>query len=116
MAAGRFAAVVRKALGLRRIALAGSPGRKVRRVAVLTGSGSGLVESVLASGADAFLTGELKYHEIEDLAAADVAVILGGHYRTERVPLERWMPRLARDLKGIEVRMSRSECESVQLL
>ena len=116
MAAGRFADVVRKALGLKAIALAGPPGRKVRRVAVLTGAGSGLAESVLTAGADAYLTGELKHHEVEDLAAAGLAVVLGGHYRTERVPLERWAPRLDRSLKGVEVRMSRSERESVQLL
>ena len=115
MAAGRFSDVVRKALGAKAIALAGPPGRKVRRVAVVTGSGSGLAESVLAAGADAYLTGELKYHEIEDLAAGGISVILGGHYRTERLPLERWAPRLARDLKGVEVRMSRSERESLEL-
>jgi dinuclear metal center YbgI/SA1388 family protein len=113
--AGRFAETLRKALGLRHIALAGPPGRKVRRVAVVTGAGSGLVDSVLAAGADAFLTGELKFHEIEDLAAAGLAVVLGGHYRTERVPLERWAPRLARELKGVEVRMSRSEREALEL-
>jgi dinuclear metal center YbgI/SA1388 family protein len=115
MAAGRFADVVRKALGAKAIALAGPVARKIRRVAVVTGSGSGLADLVLATGADAYLTGELKYHEIEDLAAAGVTVILGGHYRTERLPLERWAPRLARSLKGVEVRMSRSERESVEL-
>ena len=112
--ARRFADKVKRVLGLRHIGLAGPANRSVKRVAVCTGSGSGLVESVLAAGCDAYLTGELKFHETETLAAAGIAVILGGHHRTERVPLDAWAPRLARELSGVEVRLSRAEREATE--
>jgi dinuclear metal center YbgI/SA1388 family protein len=111
MAAGALARKVKRALGLKNIVLAGDPRRRVERAAVVTGSGSGLVERILAGGCQAFITGELPLHQTQELAAAGIAVILGGHYATERAPLEKWAPRLAAEVPGIDVRMSRRESD-----
>jgi dinuclear metal center YbgI/SA1388 family protein len=116
LTAGELAMRTKAALGMRTIALAGDPAREVERVAVVTGGGGGLAEAVAEADCQAFVTGELKHHETEDLAAAGIAVILGGHWRTERLPLERWAPLLAEGLDGVEVRMSEAEREIVQLL
>ncbi len=105
---GRFPDEVKRAVGLKAVRTAGESGRKIERVAVCTGSGSGLVEAVRAAGCQAYLAGELKYHEAQALAAEGIAVILGGHYETERVPLEDWTPRLA-EAVDVEVRLSESE-------
>lgn len=102
--AERMKAAVRAAS----VGLGGDPEASVERVAVVSGSGSGMVGSVLASGVDTFVTGELKMHEVQDLAAAGVAVVLGGHYETERVPMEAWAPDLASAL-DVPVTMSESE-------
>jgi dinuclear metal center YbgI/SA1388 family protein len=109
-----FAETAKGAIRRSTIGTAGGRARRIERVALLTGSGSGLVDAVLGAGhggrpADCYLTGELKLHEVQDLAAAGVAVVLGGHYETERVPLEAWVPRLAQALAGVEVRLSESE-------
>ena len=104
----RFADEVKRALGLKATRVAGESGRKIRRVAVCTGSGSGLVEAIRAAQCDAYLVGELKYHEAQALAAEGIGVVLGGHYETERVPLEDWTPRLA-ELVGAEVVLSKAE-------
>ena len=104
----KLAAEIRRALGAKAVRVAGPNDRPIERMAVGTGGGGGLVEAVAASGCQAYLTGELKYHEVEDLAARGVTVVLGGHYRTERVPLEAWAGRLAEGL-GVEVRMSEAE-------
>ena len=115
----RFADEVKRALGLKAIQVAGESERPIRRVAVCTGSGSGLVETVRAAGlvrrspqgeagCDAYLVGELKYHESQALAAEGIGVVLGGHYETERVPLEDWTPRLAK-IVDAEVVLSKAE-------
>jgi len=104
-----------RAFGLKAIHCAGDPGAKVERVAVVTGGGGGLGDAVAEAGCQAYLTGELNYHETEDLAARGIGVILGGHYRTERVPLEAWAPRLARELGGVEVLLSASDGEATHL-
>ncbi|MGB2754149.1 MAG: Nif3-like dinuclear metal center hexameric protein [Phycisphaerae bacterium] len=106
--AGQLADDIKRALGLQAIQVAGERSARVERVAVNTGSGSGLVEAVRAAGCQAYLAGELKYHEAQALAAEEIAVILGGHYETERVPLEDWTPRLA-EAVDVEVRLSESE-------
>jgi len=106
--AGQLADDIKRALGLSVIQVAGERSARVKRVAVCTGSGSGLVEAVRAAGCQAYLAGELKYHEAQALAAEEIAVILGGHYETERGPLEDWTPRLAEAVDA-EVRLSESE-------
>jgi len=105
---GQLADDIKRALGLSCVQVAGERSARVERVAVNTGSGSGLVEAVRAAGCQAYLAGELKYHEAESLAAEGIAVILGGHYETERVPLEDWTPRLA-EAVDVEVQLSESE-------
>ncbi len=104
----QLADVVKEALDARAIHAAGDPEAVVETVGVCTGSGGGLADAVAAAGCRALVTGELKYHEVQDLAGRGIGVILGGHYRTERAPLEAWAPRLAEAL-DVEVRMSESE-------
>jgi dinuclear metal center YbgI/SA1388 family protein len=106
--AGQLADDIQRALGLSGVQIAGDGSARVERVAVCTGSGSGLVEAVRAARPNAYLVGELKYHEAQALAAEGIAVILGGHYETERVPLEDWTPRLA-ELVDAEVVLSKKE-------
>jgi dinuclear metal center YbgI/SA1388 family protein len=113
---GALADRVRQALGAANIGVAGDAGRMIERVALVTGSGSSVVDAVVESGAQVYLTGELKYHEVEDLAARGVSAILAGHFRTERVPLDAWTPRLAKELPGVDVRLSTRERESLVVL
>jgi len=109
----QLADTVKEALDARAIHVAGDPETVVETLGVCTGSGGGLIDAVAAAGCQAFVTGELKYHEVQDLAARGVGVILAGHYRTERVALEMWLPRLAEAL-DIEVRMSDAERDAVE--
>ncbi len=59
------------------------PGRPIKRVALCGGAGSFLVARALASGADAFVTADMKYHEFFDanglMLIADI-----GHYESEQ--------------------------------
>ncbi|MCX6247970.1 MAG: Nif3-like dinuclear metal center hexameric protein [Bacteroidetes bacterium] len=58
-------------------------GKPIFRVAICTGSGSFLIAEAKKSGADAFLTADLKYHDFFD---ADEQLLLAdiGHYESER--------------------------------
>jgi len=59
-------------------------GKKVKKIAVCGGSGAFLLPQAIASGADAFLTSDIKYHEFFD---ADNKILLAdiGHYESEQV-------------------------------
>lgn len=80
---GAFLAFVKdkmQAYGIRHSAFTG---RKVNKVAVLGGSGSFAIKNAIASGADVFLTADLKYHQFYEaegrLLLADI-----GHFESER--------------------------------
>lgn len=58
-------------------------GREIRKVAVCSGAGAFLIGEARNAGADAFLTGDLKYH---DFQAAGGPLLLAdiGHYESEQ--------------------------------
>ncbi len=68
------AAVPPTATGVR---LGGDPGRLVRRVAVLGGSGDSHLDAARRAGVDAYVTGDLRHHPASDfLARTDAPVLL----------------------------------------
>ena len=81
MSAAAFAARVKDALGAPAV-LCADAGREVRRVAVVGGSGKSEVALAIASGADTFLTGELKYSQYCDTDKLNLLV--AGHFYTEQ--------------------------------
>ena len=62
-------------------------GRKVRRVALCGGAGGFLLPNAIAQGADAFLTGEMRYHDYfghdNELLIAEM-----GHYESEQYTID----------------------------
>ena len=79
--AAEFAARVKDVLGAPAV-LCADAGKKVHRVAVVGGSGKSEVALAIASGADTFLTGELKYSQYCDTDKLNLLV--AGHFYTER--------------------------------
>ena len=62
-------------------------GRKVKKVALCGGAGSFLTGTAIASGADAYITADIKYHEFFD---ADGRLLLAdiGHYESEQFTID----------------------------
>lgn len=63
--------------------LVAAPGRKIERVAVLGGSGRSFLSEVAASGADAYVSGDLDYHDALLAESLGLAAIDAGHAATE---------------------------------
>jgi len=61
----------------------GEPSMSIYKLAACPGGAGEVVKEVIASGADCFVTGEVRYHEALELAAAGVALIELGHDRSE---------------------------------
>lgn len=78
-----FAEHVKAALGTPAV-FYGDAGRPVHRVAVLGGSGDDDVEAAREAGADTYLTGTLKYHQLTDAPEGDINLLMAGHFYTER--------------------------------
>lgn len=81
-----FAASVARALpvGPVGVRVAGDPDRPVRRVAVAGGAGDDLFDEVRSSGADVYLTSDLRHHPAsEAVETVGPALIDAGHFATE---------------------------------
>ena len=87
MTAEEFAETVKAALNLPALVFAGC-GKPVRRVAVLGGAGDDDIPAAVAAGADTYVTGELRYHQLCDAPYGVINLVMAGHYHTEAPVLE----------------------------
>jgi dinuclear metal center YbgI/SA1388 family protein len=102
---------IKRELSLEHVLLAGSPERLVSRAAVCAGSGGDLVPEAIASGAELFLTGELRHHDVLRAAKAGLTVICTLHSASERLALVALERRLSAALPGITVTRSQADRE-----
>jgi dinuclear metal center YbgI/SA1388 family protein len=82
-AAGDFAWRLEQVLG-RAPMLIGDPTRKVERIAWCSGGAQDYFEAALATGADAFISGEISEQTVHLARETGMAFIAAGHHATER--------------------------------
>jgi len=80
--AGELFARVREVTGREPTVFDGGPER-VRRIGIVSGSGSDALPEAIGLGLDAFLTGEPREHVMADSREAGIHFIAAGHYATE---------------------------------
>ncbi len=102
---------VKRALSIGNVLVAGTLDRGVSRAAVCAGSGGDLLQDAIDSGAQLFLTGELRHHDALRAVAAGLTVVCTLHSASERAALEVLERRLAEQLTGVAVIRSRADCE-----
>ena len=79
----------------------GDPSTPVTLVALAPGSGRSLVDFALAAGADALVTGELRYHVAHDALQRGLPIIEAGHDATEW-PLTGALARIVERTPGLD--------------
>ncbi|MEO5608822.1 MAG: Nif3-like dinuclear metal center hexameric protein [Ornithinibacter sp.] len=81
------------------IRVAGRPDAVLRRVALLGGAGDDLFDAVRASGADVYVTADLRHHAVlearEEARGGPPYVVDAGHWASEQV----WLARAERALR-----------------
>ena len=78
-----FAARVRAALPGGHVRFVDAGPRPVRKVALVSGSGAEFIGRAAALGADAYLTGDVRYHDAQHAAELGLHLIDAGHFGTE---------------------------------
>ncbi len=86
--------------------LVADTGRRIERVAVLGGSGGSFIREVAASGAHAYVTGDVDYHGALLAESLGLSVVEAGHAATELPSLGPLAGRLA-ELVDVPVEVSR---------
>lgn len=112
----QLAARVRELLAIDHLRVAGDEDQPIARVAVACGSGGSLLDAAVDCGADALVTGEATFHTVLAARSAGIALVLVGHYASERFALERLAERLASGRPALHVWASRRERDPLQLL
>nr|WP_315410165.1 Nif3-like dinuclear metal center hexameric protein [uncultured Selenomonas sp.] len=99
-----FAALVKEKLGLSSMRIACAGERRISRVALCGGSGAEFVGRAAAKGADAYVTGDVKYHDAERAIGLGIHVLDAGHFATEQPIVARLAERLKKELgDGVEI-------------
>lgn len=80
--------------------------RSIERVAVCGGAGSFLLGDAVRAGADAFVTGEMRYHEYFG-HEQEIQIAVIGHYQSERFTNEIFREIIAVECPGVRTVMSR---------
>jgi dinuclear metal center YbgI/SA1388 family protein len=87
LATSEFLHLVKQAFNKQSIRYVASGKREVCRVAVCGGSGSSLTGKAIACGADAFVSADFKYHQLQE-ADGHITVVDVGHYESEIFAIE----------------------------
>jgi dinuclear metal center YbgI/SA1388 family protein len=90
----RVIATLKEIFGVETVEVWGRPPREVQRLALCSGSGGDLLADALARGAQIYLTGEVRHHQIPPGLPEDFAVVAVGHFASEVVFMEPWARQL----------------------
>ena len=79
--------------------------RPIRKVALCGGAGSFLLDAAIAAGADAFITGEMHYHEFFG-HEQEIQICVIGHYQSEQFTSEIFRSIITDKCPGVKCEIS----------
>jgi dinuclear metal center YbgI/SA1388 family protein len=105
---------IKESMGLTTLRCCGKPDLPVRRAAVCSGSGASLMGAFFASGADVYISGDMKYHDARDVESAGLGLIDMGHFASEHLVVDVLTRRLkaAVEAKSMPVAVEACSLES----
>jgi dinuclear metal center YbgI/SA1388 family protein len=107
---------VKESLSASFVQIVGELTRPIQTVAIVCGAGGEFIADAARVRADALLTGEARFHDYLAAQAHGLALILPGHYATERPGVEHLAERIARRFPELRVWASRKEADPVTTL
>ncbi len=100
--------LVKKKLKLDFVKIAGDLEMKITQVAICSGSGSSLMQAFLSSKAQAYISGDIHYHDAREAEDANRAIIDIGHFPSEHLMVDALAQQLANIISkaGIEAEIT----------
>jgi dinuclear metal center YbgI/SA1388 family protein len=102
---------IKKVTGAKAVGLVGDQNRLVRRAAVCAGSCGRIINSVIATKADLYLTGELKHHQALAAQEAGLTCICLSHTVSERFILKKFAKQLQKQIKTVKISISKKDAD-----
>ena len=110
----RFVDMVKQTLGVAHTQYVGEPTGQVQRVAIACGAAAEFMADAARQGCDVLLTGEARFHACLEARTLDIALVLPGHYATERPAMERLAAILKQQFPGLDISASRAETDPIR--
>lgn len=104
-----FLDLVRQGLAAGPLQYVGDPARELHIVGVACGSAAEFIPDAVRAGCDVLLTGEARFHALLEARDAGLALVLPGHYATERPGVEALAREIAAQFPQLEAWASRDE-------
>lgn len=110
---GRLADRLKQFLDVERLAIVGPASQTIHTVAIGCGAADELVEQAIARSADAMVIGEARFHTCLEAESADMALLMPGHFASERFAQEMLAEVLAEAFPDATVWASRAEHDPI---
>lgn len=110
----RVIARVKEELGIEQAKLIGDPQRLISQPAVACGAAGAFLHAAHRAGCDMLLLGETNFHTCLEAEFLEVALVLVGHYASERFAVESLAETLAQQFPEVTVWASREERDPVR--
>jgi len=110
----KFVERTKKFLGSEGVHFVGAPEDRVQSIAVACGSAGELAAAARDAGCDCMVTGEARFHTCLEAASMGLALVLAGHFASERFAVVRLAEVLAKEFAGSEVWASREETDPIR--
>ncbi len=111
---GEFNNRVKAGLGIANLQFVGNTSTKIRRVAIACGAAAEFQRDARREGCDVLLTGEARFHDCLEARGSGMALVLPGHYATERPAMERLAEILTTQFPHLTVWPSRIESDPLE--
>jgi dinuclear metal center YbgI/SA1388 family protein len=111
MSLDELARLAQRQLQANAVQVVGCGPQEIKSLAIACGAAGEFLDDALRARADAFLTGEMRFHDCLRAKEMGLALILPGHYATERPAVEELAALLLREWPGLTIWASRSECD-----
>jgi dinuclear metal center YbgI/SA1388 family protein len=111
-----LAEAVKQAVRASLVQTVGDPGRPLERLALVCGAGGDFIPDAARAGADALVTGEARFHDYLAAQAQGLALVLPGHYASERFAVEALAERMQGQWPDLNVWASRRESDPVRVM
>ncbi|MGD9855383.1 MAG: Nif3-like dinuclear metal center hexameric protein, partial [Planctomycetaceae bacterium] len=105
---------VKRALNVRHLQYVGDDRQPIGQVAVACGSAAEFLPDARRQGCDVLVTGEARFHACLEARLSGTAMILAGHYATERPAVELLARRIAERFPGLDCGTSQVEQDPVR--
>lgn len=80
--------------------------RKIKKIAIINGSGQDFFEESRKLGADCIITGDTTYHFVSDYNEMGMTIIDAGHFNTENIIFYRVMETVLSQFNDIDIKKS----------